>query len=152
MNKFGKVTIRYATKDDFESILKLSEKSWPYWWSKNHRLGAEHIKQRIKEKGAFVAVADGKIIGYQIFGVIWSLLHLEDVFVEKNYRRIGIASEFLEKIVMKGEKEGFRKIISDTDIDNKISYKFHLKHGFKKVGYIKDLWGTEDSFVFAKEL
>ncbi len=148
----AKTKIRVAKKGDFRSIIKLSEKSWPGWWSGNKRLGAEHIKSRINARNTLVAVANGRVVGYMSYGVLWSLLHLEDIFVDPEYRRAGLGSEMLGRLIALGKRKRYRKIISDADTDNLVSYRFHISNGFKKVGYIKDLWGGKDSFVFAMSL
>jgi ribosomal protein S18 acetylase RimI-like enzyme len=144
--------IRYARKNDFKIILKLGEKSWPTWWLTNYRFGAEHVKERIKEKRALVATVKEKIIGYALFGVIWSEMHLEDCFVEKEYRRMGIGSALLRKRIEIAKKLGFRKIISDCDVDNKVALKYHIRNGFKRCGYIKHLWGRTDSYILSRDL
>jgi RimJ/RimL family protein N-acetyltransferase len=50
------------------------------------------------------------------------------------------------------KKQGFGDLLSDCDVSNKASIAFHRNNGFKKVGYIKNYWDDEDSYVFSKKL
>ncbi len=147
-----KIGIRRAHSNDFRRILELSEESWPEWWSKNLKLGAEHIRLRIREKTVLVATANGRIVGYLICGTLWSILHIDDVFVEGGYRKNGLGSALLTRAVQDATKSGFRKIMSDSDYDNEIARRFHLKNRFRESGYMKNLWGKKDSIVFSRDL
>ncbi|MEM0372525.1 MAG: GNAT family N-acetyltransferase [archaeon] len=144
--------IRLANKKEALDCIRLSRKSWPHWWANNEKVAEKHIKRRVKEKKALVAVLGKKVVAFVLFDETWNQIHLEDLYVEKKYRRNGIASRLINAIEEKYGKRGFKKIMSDLDTTNKISYKFHLKNGFKKVGFIKDLWGEKDSYVFSKSI
>ena len=99
-----------------------------------------------------VATLGGEVIGYSVFGIIWSEMHFEDNFVEKRYRLEGIGSALLKRRIDIARRMGLRKVISDADVDNRIAQRYHLQNGFKRCGYIKNLWGRKDSVVFSKDL
>lgn len=69
--------------------------------------------------------------------------YIEGIYVKPGFRKSGIA----KKLLVEGEKwlreNGCKQIGSDTYIDNKVSYDFHINIGFKESGklvtFIKDL-------------
>jgi len=143
---------KYASLKDLNTCIRLSKTSWPRWWAQNEKCGKKHIKERIKEKRVFIVISNREIIAYLVYGILWNKIHVEDVFVKKEYRRHRIGSTLLKHIFEFAKKQGFRELISDCDVSNKVSIKYHLKNGFKKCGYIKNNWGKEDSYTFSKKI
>lgn len=145
-------TIRVANKKDEIDCINLSKISWPNWWSKNEKLGKEHIRICIKEKRCLVALKDGETIGFLVWGDLWNKIHLQDIFVKERYRRKGIGTKLINQTIKISKNRGFREIVSDCDTNNKISVAFHLSSNFKKCGFIKKNWDNDDSYVFSKSL
>ncbi len=148
-----KVSIRYATARDFAQLEKLSKTAWLDWWKENPKFGEEYVKDRIKGKKTLVAIVDGVTVGYLVYGSIWSRhWHIEDVYIKPKYRRLGLGSALMERLIVLAKKNGIRKLVGEEDVGNRIAYKYNIKHGFKKAGYVKRLWGNTDAFVFIKDL
>ena len=100
----------------------------------------------------FVAIAEGQVVGYLIYGTLWSILHLDDVFIMKRFRRMGLGSALVARLVRDAKVRGFRKIMSDIDYDNEVSRRFHQKNGFREAGRITSLWAKKDSIVFSRDM
>jgi ribosomal protein S18 acetylase RimI-like enzyme len=147
-----KYLIRYAKIGDIKTIIKLGKEAWPEWSGKNTHADARYTRYAIKNKHALVTVVNGKIIGYAFFGVVWNYMHLLASYVKPEYRKEGIGSAQMERRIEIAREMGLKKVLSDCDVDNKVAYKYHLKNGFVKCGYIKRLWDEEDSFVLSKDL
>ncbi len=152
MNKRISYRIRIANEGDTIACINLSRASWPSWWHKNEMLGKRHIESCVKGKRCLVAVADNKIIAYVVWGDLWNKIHLQDIFVKEGYRKTGVGTKLIEQIIKIAKKRGFKEIMSDCDVSNKMSIAFHLKIGFKKCGIIKKNWDNEDSYVFSKKI
>ncbi|MCL4400999.1 GNAT family N-acetyltransferase [Candidatus Parvarchaeota archaeon] len=147
------IKFRYAKMSDFRSLLRESEAEWPGWWEKNYKFGIKYTKDRITGKRAIVAVSGRRIIGFLMFGSIWSRhTHIEDLYVQCKYRRMGVASGLLEKLIEISRKTGIRKIVAECDPSDKPVHKLNVKNGFRRAGYIKRLWGDTDAIVFTKDL
>jgi ribosomal protein S18 acetylase RimI-like enzyme len=145
-------TIRYAKPGDLKTILKLGREAWPEWSGKNTHQDARYTRYAIKNKHALVTLVDGKIIGYAFFGVVWNYMHLLASYVKPEYRKQGIGSAQMERRIEIAREMGLKKVLSDCDVDNRVAYKYHIKNGFVRCGYIKRLWDEEDSFVLSKDL
>ena len=116
------------------------------------KMGSRHIKLRIKEKNVLVVEANKKIVGYVVWGTLWNKIHIEDIFVEAEYRKRRLGTLLMGKAVETARKRGFKIAISDCGVGNIVSREFHMKNGFRDCGYIKKEWRNEDSYVFEKVL
>jgi ribosomal protein S18 acetylase RimI-like enzyme len=150
--KAAKYIVRYAKPGDFKTLFEMGSKAWPEWYAENHIHDERHIKYSIKNKRAIVTVLNGKIIGYAFFDIVWNYMHLQAAYVKPEYRRIGVGSAQLKKRIEIARSLNLKKILSDCDVDNKAAYKYHIKNGFERCGYIKRLWDDTDSFVFSIDL
>lgn len=69
--------------------------------------------------------------------------YLEGIFISPNYRSQGIAKELLHFAEGWAKSRGIGQLGSDAELDNLLSQKFHIKHGFREVSrtvhYIRDL-------------
>ena len=144
--------IRFSKENDLEDCVALSKASWPEWWSKNEKFGRQHIQCRIKEGRSLQATLQNETVAFFVFGALWNKIHLEDLYVKEKHRQQGLATSLLQKILEIAKEQGFKEVVSDCDANNKVSYKWHIKNGFKEVGYIKNNWDAEDSYVFAIKL
>jgi len=151
MTKSGYL-IRYARPSDFKTLFEMGSRAWPEWYAENHRHDERHIKYSIKNKRAIVTVLRGEIVGYAFFDVVWNYMHLQASYVKPEYRRMGIGSAQLKRRIEIAKDLRLKKVLSDCDVDNKAAYSYHMKNGFKKCGYIKNLWDKTDSYVFSMDL
>ena len=142
--------IKMANKKDADGCIYLSKCST--WWADNEVLGERHIKKCVEQERCLVVVANDHIIGFLMWGELWNKIHLEDIFIQQEYRRLGIASQLIKEISKIAKERGFLEIMSDCDISNKQSIHLHLKNGFEECGYIKNNWDNEDSYVFSKKI
>ncbi|NQP53933.1 GNAT family N-acetyltransferase [Streptococcus suis] len=69
--------------------------------------------------------------------------YLEGIFISPNYRSQGIAEELLHFAEGWAKSRGISQLGSDAELDNLLSQKFHIKHGFREVSrtvhYVRDL-------------
>jgi len=146
-------TIKIARKSDFPRILRLSKTEWPDWARRNPTYEVSYVKGRIKGGHTLVAVADGDVVGFLTFGSIWSRhWHIEDLYVQPAYRRRGIASAMMKRLVLEAKKNGIRYIVTETSPEDKAAHKYNRRNGFKKAGHIRKLWGNTDAVVFIRTL
>ena len=137
------LTIRSATTKDFTELKRMGKEAWPDWNRENPGFGARYMRDRIKGNKTLIALADGSIVGYMIYGSLWSRhIHLEDIYIKREYRRLGVGSALMGRLIKIARKGGIRKIVAEEEPGNRIAYKYNIKHGFKEAGYVKRLWGT----------
>ena len=90
------VEIKEMTLSDLNNIYDLEIKTYEYPWSKNILQGCV-----INKYDCFVATINKKIIGYLIAKISSPESHILNLTTDVNYRNIGIASQFLEMVILK---------------------------------------------------
>jgi len=86
----------------------------------------------------FVAEVGDQVVGFievRVFpdfveGSIIAII--QNLIVEKDYRKLGIGSKLLERAIDKAEKQNAIEIHVWTDFDNQQAINFYTEHGFKK--------------------
>lgn len=127
-----------ATKEELDDVVKLALKLWP-----NHTFDefikefTNHINETSTE--VFIAQSDDRIIGFAQVGLRHDYVegtstspvgYLEGIYIEEEYRKRGIASELVRACEAWSLEKECAEFASDIEMNNKDSYKFHLKFGF----------------------
>lgn len=91
-----------------------------------------------------VAETDNKVAGFISYGPFrpWPAYKYtveHSVHVHKDFRRQGIASLLLEKMIEIAKQNGVHAIIGGVDAANDASIKLHEQSGFKEVGCLKQV-------------
>lgn len=93
----------------------------------------------------FLAFQDNKAIGFAqcsmrneyVEGTSTSPVgYLEGVYVKNNYRNLGIAKKLVNCCEEWAKEQGAKEFASDCDLDNEVSFMFHLKLGFLEANRI----------------
>ena len=148
------IEIIYKKYNDsnIESFIEMGQKLWKDI-ERNELV--ELLKQTINSDKYYILLAknsDNQNVGFSIFsirtdyveGSINSLTgYLEEIFVEKGYRKMGIAKEFLRLGEGWCKEKGCSQIGSDTWLTDQESRNFHKKVGF---------WEEDEVVHFLKNL
>ena len=143
------VTIRKAHKDDLKSIQDLNHKlflwdsrsdptlntKWPY-----EEAGIEYFRKKISgESGiCFVAVADGKIVGY-LTGYMFDKVaaydtilrsELDNIFVEDEFRGKGVGMMLVDDFFAWSKSHGAASVMVSAYYLNERAIGFYKKAGF----------------------
>ena len=62
--------------------------------------------------------------------------YLEGIFVEKEFRHRGFAKELLLECEKWSKEKGCTEFASDCELDNEVSFRFHMAMGFLEAGRI----------------
>lgn len=152
-------TISYVVyrEMDFDALIRMSQKLWK-------DIPAEELQRLLQQTVAqakyrvFMALNPSMIpVGFAIFslrtdyveGAVQSPTgYLEGIFVEDEYRRVGIATAFLVMGEQWCRENGCVQMGSDTWISDQSSRLFHRKVGFREeeevVHFLKDIHHEEE--------
>lgn len=145
------IKIRKATRKDTDACISLCKTSRSIRRPK-HDLWEKHIQQCIKNNRCLVVTHEKEAIWFVVRWQLRDKIHLQDMFIQENYRRMWIWQKMINKVIQIAKKAWYEEIISDCDIDNYTSINFHKKNWFQKTWRIK--WHREwvDSYTFAKKI
>ncbi len=90
----------------------------------------------------FVAEENGKVVGWAYLYIIRNDRHdepyglLENVYVEKEFRKQGLGRQLVESAIEEAKKQGCYKLLGTSRHSNIDAHKFYEKFGFQN-------WGVE---------
>lgn len=127
--------IRKFKYEDIESVFNLAKK----YLRESYTFELFLYLWQISPDGFLVAEKNGKIIGF-IVAVKTSKdsLRILMLAVDENYRKRGVGSRLLKKIIL--NFSDVRRIYLETRTDNIEAIEFYKKNGFKIVEKVKDFY------------
>ena len=145
------VEIEEMTLSSLNDVYDLEIKTYEYPWSKNILRGCV-----INKYDCFIATINKQIIGYLIAKTLSPESHILNLTIDKNYRNNGIASQFLEMVILKCRLLKSNIIFLETRLSNSPAISLYTKFGFKKIGvrqnYYKSKNGREDAVIFSMSM
>jgi len=101
----------------------------------------------------FVAVEDGKIIGYAVGRASGKSGHIDSVAVVPRHRRRGIGMALLSTLTRKLIQEGVEQIHLEVRKGNTAAISFYERMGFRVSSEIRRYYGDgEDAWVLKRSL
>jgi [ribosomal protein S18]-alanine N-acetyltransferase len=140
--------IRKAVSEDIERV-------WEIELGASARWKKEFFQRELETDFSLFLVAekDDKIIGFAIAWNIPGEIQLQNIAVDKKFRREGTGTRLLESIYRLLEGELPEKMLLELRLSNTSAEKFYLSRGFKKTGIRKNYYGNgEDAILMDKEL
>ncbi len=143
------VKIRRFEKKDVKKVIRLCHNVW-------HDLTISELKKHFAKKirnhdnNGFVAIDNNKIVGFIGFskGYFNKSDFLDWVFVDKKYRKSGIAEKLVKEFEKDAKKRRVKRVFSTTIMKNKPAINMHKKLGYKRAGYVWNLWEEGDKEIF----
>ena len=100
-----------------------------------------------------VMVAEDKVVAYIITHVIEDTAYPLNIAVDKNFLRLNLASRLFDDLVSHCRDNSIETIRSYVRADNEPIKRFNHKHGYKKIGVLKDYYGhKEDAIICVRSV
>lgn len=96
----------------------------------------------------FVYLSDGSPIALISYALIYDRIELEYIWVNENYRRIGVASKLMNKMF----EENVNNITLEVRIDNYSAVNLYKKFGFQIVSVREKYYGSEDAYLMIRKM
>ena len=132
--------IRKARGKDINEFIDLRKKTFREFKFKKIKNEEKNIKKEFSNflessKKLFLVVNEkDKIIGYLIatfLSNVWQKsVYLDDIFVEKGFRRKMIASNLMSELIKNAKQRKIKKIKLGVDVKNKKAILFYKRFGF----------------------
>jgi len=127
--------IRNAKKSDISQILEIEKASYPNPWDETGFL-CELSKQAA---GANVFLAGeeketGRLAGYFVGNVITDYIHILNIAVAENFRKEGLALQFMEKAEQEAVKRGLGALTLEVRENNEPAVSLYKKLGYEVKG------------------
>jgi ribosomal-protein-alanine N-acetyltransferase len=132
--------IRSFDVRDIDGVIDIENKSSP---KRPYDRGTIMAYSAIYSDSFLVYEEDEKILGYVIFEENG---HVLSIAVDPSYRRRGIGTELMKKVV-----EKLKTAWIEVKGKNTIAQKFYESLGFKRKGLVKKYYKTDDGLIMVYE-
>ena len=146
--------IRLAKNYDLKEIKNIDE-SLKITINKNEQTRKYNsLKQAIKNKNLIISSTKSTIIGYLWYEYLWGYIpFISLIRIHKSYHRKGIGEKMIKFLERKMKKMNVERILSSTEVENKVAIKFHQNLGFRECGYFElSQWEPNRELFFEKLL
>jgi len=132
--------IRKAKESDFEQIVDLFNEFAQFEKTpEKMNNSVERMKAEKEFFNCFVAVSQGKIIGYvtwffAYFTWTGKAIYMDDLYVQPEFRGKGIGKELLNKVLDRAKESGCHKMHWQVSSWNQVAIDFYKSLGAEIVG------------------
>ena len=142
--------IRWAVLRDMPEIMDIEQWSFAYPWCK------EDFTRCLRQRNCIGMVAEvsESVVGYMVFELHKTKIHILNFAVKQDYRRAGVGRAMVDKLKRKLSNERRRRIMLEVRDSNLAAQLFFNSCGFKAVSVLRDFYPycTDDAYVFVYKL
>lgn len=144
------VQIRWLIRRDMGEVLKIEQDSFEFPWSEEDFLSCLRQRNCI----GMVAECDQQIVGFMIYELHKSKLHILNFGVDCDARRMQVGTQMLQKLIDKLSQQRRNEIILEVRETNLDAQLFFRKHNFRAVSILRNHYDdtTEDAYIMRYRL
>lgn len=131
-----------------QDVLLISNESFPIAWSR------ESFEKELLNIFAkyFVAVKDGRVLGYGGMWIIIDEAHITNIAVHPNYRGKGLGDNILKAMIQQCKSQRVTAMTLEVRSSNEPAKNLYKKYGFREEGIRKAYYedNHEDALIMWK--
>jgi ribosomal-protein-alanine N-acetyltransferase len=139
------VQIRWMIRRDMPEVLKIEHESFEFNWTEEDFLACLRQRNCI----GMVAEHENHVIGFMIYELHKTKLHILNFAVASGFRRLGVGAQMIEKLINKLSQQRRQEIVLEVRETNLVAQKFYQAQGFRAVGVLRGHYAdsAEDAYV-----
>jgi ribosomal-protein-alanine N-acetyltransferase len=141
--------LRAALAGDAEMIAALAADALPEAWS------VAGFRAQLESRGgcAWIAVADGELVGYALGARAADELELRSIAVARSQRRSGLGRRLLDALLDAQRASGARSAVLEVRASNRAALRLYAGAGFERRGERRRYYADgENAIVMARSL
>ncbi|MGQ9507083.1 MAG: GNAT family N-acetyltransferase [Candidatus Bathycorpusculaceae bacterium] len=144
-----KVVIRRMCRKDLAVVSELAMLANPHATKEKY---SKHILDELKENPdlSFVAVYNGKVVGYVQADLCNDEAILEDIVVDREYQGKGIGKILLNKELEALKKKKVKAVLAEIHYKCASAIPFYYKHNFRISAFRRDYFGEGHDAIILK--
>ena len=145
-----RVQIRWMIRRDMLEVLKIEHESFEFHWNEEDFLCCLRQRNCI----GMVAEHENRVVGFMIYELYKSKLHVLNFAVAKDARRSGVGSQMIDKLVNKLSQQRRKQISLEVRETNLPAQLFFQQQEFRAVCVLRDHYQdtSEDAYVMEYSL
>ncbi|MDI6905434.1 MAG: GNAT family N-acetyltransferase [Candidatus Bathyarchaeia archaeon] len=144
-----KIVIRKMRRSDLDAVSELAMLANPHATKEKY---CKHILDDLRKNPdlSFVAVENGKVVGYVQADIHNDEAVLEDIAVAKEYQMKGIGKRLLNKELKALKRKGAKIVLAEVHYKCASAIPFYYKHNFRITGFVQDFFGIGHDTIILK--
>jgi ribosomal-protein-alanine N-acetyltransferase len=140
-----RVHIRWMIRRDMAEVLEIERQGFEFPWSEEDFIRCLRQRNCI----GMVAECDNRVIGFMIYELHRTRLHLLNFAVAEEYRHRGVGTQMLNKLLAKLSAQRRTRIVLEVRETNLPAQLFFRQMGFRAVSVLRDFYEdtTEDAYL-----
>ncbi|HUY35954.1 MAG TPA: ribosomal protein S18-alanine N-acetyltransferase [Pirellulales bacterium] len=140
-----RVHIRWMIRRDMADVLEIEHAAFEFPWSEDDFIRC------LRQRNCIGMVADqgDQVVGFMIYELHKTRLHILNFAVADAHRRQGIGRQMVEKLTAKLSNQRRSRILLEVRETNLAAQVFFRSHGFRAVSVLRDFYEdtTEDAYL-----
>ena len=139
------VHIRWMIRRDMPEVLAIESQSFEFPWCEDDFLRSLRQRNCI----GMVAECDERIVGFMIYELHKNRLHILNFAVRSEFRRRGVGSQMIRKLIGKLSQQRRNKILLEVRETNLAAQVFFRAAGFKATNVLHEFYddSPEDAYL-----
>lgn len=142
---------RWMLLKDFPEVIQIEQESFEFAWTKEDFLNCLRNRNVV---GYIVGDTAGRIVGYMMYELLKSEVHILNFAVAPWFRRLGAGQSMIQKLISKLPQQRRDTITLEVRESNLDAQLFFKSCGFRSYGISHEHYKTngEDAYQFVYEL
>ena len=139
------VHIRWMIRRDMPEVLQIENQSFEFPWSEEDFIRCLRQRNCI----GMVAEFEERVVGFMIYELHKTRLHVLNFAVYRDFRRQGVGSAMLQKLVSKLSQQRRNRVLLEVRETNLAAQLFFRKCGFRAISVLRDFYEDtpEDAYL-----
>jgi ribosomal-protein-alanine N-acetyltransferase len=140
-----RVHIRWMIRRDMPEVLEIEGEGFEFPWSE------EDFVRCLRQRNCIGMVAehDDRVVGFMIYELHKTKLHILNFAVGAQFRRGGVARQMIAKLIGKLSGQRRTRVLLEVRETNLAAQLFFRSRGFRAVSVLRDFYDdtTEDAYL-----
>jgi [ribosomal protein S18]-alanine N-acetyltransferase len=144
------VQIRWMIRRDMPEVLRIENESFEFNWTEDDFLACLRQRNCI----GMVAEHDNRVVGFMIYELHKTKLHILNFAVAPACRRLAVGAQMIEKLINKLSQQRRQEIVLEVRETNLTAQLFYQSQGFRAVNVLRGHYAdsAEDAYVMQYRL
>ena len=145
LRQLSKTHIRWMIRRDMPEVLAIESDSFEFPWCENDFLRCLRQRNCI----GMVAERNNEVVGFMIYELHKSRLHILNFAVSARYRRVGVGTQMIAKLLGKLSTDRRNRILLEVRETNLAAQLFFRATGFRAVSVLRQFYEDtpEDAYL-----
>jgi [ribosomal protein S18]-alanine N-acetyltransferase len=136
--------IRWMIRSDIEQVLQIENESFDFAWSEE--VFIRYLRQR--NCIGMVNEIENRVAGFMVYELYENRIHLVNFCVKNDFRRTGVGTEMMKKLVSKLSEQRRNRIMLEVRETNLAAQHFFKRMEFRAISVLRGFYEETDEDAY----